>query len=217
MKLFFGKKEEKVIKLFSKHLEKVEEGLNLLTELIEFYVTNDMDKSVELSKQISNVESQADTLRRKTESEMYQGAFLPNFRGELLELIEAVDKVMNKTQTVSEILVFQKPKIPEDFREDFLKQCGLVKKTYKFLKKSIENVFENIEKSGEYIQKVELHEHEEDILEKDMLRRLFEINNLELCEKLQLKDLFLQIGDIADKAEDASDKLEIIVLKRNIK
>jgi len=119
MKLFFGKKEEKVIKLFSKHLEKVEEGVNLLTELIELYVTNDIEKSIELSKQISNIESEADTLRRKTESEMYQGAFLPNFRGELLELIEAVDKVMNKTQTVSEILVFQKPKIPEDFKEDF--------------------------------------------------------------------------------------------------
>lgn len=217
MKLFFGKKEEKVIKLFSKHLDKVEEGLNLFTELIELYITNDIEKSVELSKQISNIESEADTLRRKTESEMYQGAFLPNFRGELLELIEAVDKVMNKTQTVSEILAFQKPKIPEDFREDFLEQCGLVKKTYKFLKKSIENTFENIEKSGEYIQKVELHEHKEDILEKDMLRRLFEIDNLELSEKLQLKDLFLQIGDIADRAEDASDKLEIIVLKRNIK
>ncbi|MDY6896283.1 MAG: DUF47 family protein, partial [Thermotogota bacterium] len=78
-------------------------------------------------------------------------------------------------------------------------------------------VFENIEKSSEYIQKVELHEHEEDILEKDLIRRLFEIDNLELSEKLQLKDLFLQIGDIADRAEDASDKLEIIVLKRNIK
>jgi hypothetical protein len=217
MKLFFGKKEEKVIKLFSKHLEKVEEGVNLLTESVELYVTDDIEKSVELSKQISNIESEADTLRRKTESEMYQGAFLPNFRGELLELIEAVDKVMNKIQTVSEILAFQKPKIPEDFKADFLEQSRLVKKTYKFLKKSIENVFENIEKSGEYIQKVELHEHEEDILEKDMLRRLFEINNLELCEKLQLKDLFLQIGDLADKAEDASDKLEIIVLKRNIK
>lgn len=217
MKLFFGKKEEKVIKLFSKHLEKVEEGVNLLTELIELYVTNDMEKSVELSKQISNIESEADSLRRKTESEMYQGAFLPNFRGELLELIEAVDKVMNKTQTVSEILIFQKPKIPENFKPDFLEQSRLVKKTYKSLKKSIENVFENIEKSSEYIQKVELQEHEEDILEKDLIRRLFEIDSLELSEKLQLKDLFLQIGDIADRAEDASDKLEIIVLKRNIK
>jgi hypothetical protein len=93
----------------------------------------------------------------------------------------------------------------------------LVKKTYKSLKKSIENVFENIEKSSEYIQKVEVQEHEEDILEKDLIRRLFEIDSLELSEKLQLKDLFLQIGDIADRAEDASDKLEIIVLKRNIK
>jgi len=217
MRLFFGKKEEKVIKLFSKHLEKVEDGVNLLTELLELYVNNDMEKSFELSKKISDIESEADTLRRKTESEMYGGAFLPNFRGELLELIETVDKVMNKTQTVAEILVFQKPKIPESFREGFLEQSQLVKKTYKSLKKSIENVFENIEKSGEYIQKVESHEHEEDILEKDLLRKLFEIDSIELAEKLQLKDLFLQIGDIADRAEDASDKLEIIILKRNIK
>lgn len=217
MKLFFGKKEEKVIKLFTKHLEKVEEGVSLLNNLVESYLETDMKKSEEILERISKTESEADDLRRKTESEMYGGAFLPNFRGELLELVESVDKVMNKIQSVSEIIVFQKPKIPDEFKESFLKQIQMVKKTYKYLKKSIESVFENIEESGGFIQKVEEMEHKEDIIEKEILKSLFTMKNLNLADKLQLKELFMQIGDIADRAEDASDKVEIIILKRSIK
>lgn len=217
MKLFFGKKEEKVIKLFTKHLEKVEEGISLLNNLVESYLETDMKKSEEILERVSKTESEADDLRRKTESEMYGGAFLPNFRGELLELVEAVDKVMNKIQSVAEIIVFQKPKIPDEFKESFLKQIQMVKKTYKYLKKSIESVFENLEESGEFVQKVEEMEHKEDIIEKEILKSLFTMKNLNLADKLQLKELFIQIGDIADRAEDASDKVEIIILKRSIK
>ncbi|PNR94592.1 TIGR00153 family protein [Petrotoga sp. 9PWA.NaAc.5.4] len=217
MKLFFGKKEEKIIDLFSKHLSKIEEGLSSFEEMVVSYLNNDKEKTKETLEKISEIESEADSLRRKTESVMYEGAFLPNFRGDLLGLIEAADKVMNKIQSVSEILEFQKPNIPEEFKEDFLGQIQLVKKSYKFLKKSIESLFENIEKGHEFVKKVEEYEHKEDILEKALIKKLFDMEKLQLAEKIQLKDLFLQIGDIADRAEDASDRVEIIILKRNIK
>lgn len=44
--------------------------------------------------------------------EMYSGAFLPNFRGDLLGLIESVDKVANKAEYVADLIVLQNQKFP---------------------------------------------------------------------------------------------------------
>jgi predicted phosphate transport protein (TIGR00153 family) len=217
MQLFVGKKEEKVKDLVFKHLDKIQEGLDVFQEILELYLNDQYDEMREKVQKVSLFENQADILRRKTISVMYEGAFLPNLRGELLALIESVDKVMNKVQSVAESLDFQRPKIPEEFKEEILKQNQYVKETYKYLRSSIESLFLNIEKTNEDILKVEESEHKEDILEKDMIKKLFSMDNLDLAQKLELRDLFSQIGDIADRAEDASDKVAIIVLKRKVK
>ncbi|CEP79117.1 MAG: TIGR00153 family protein [Defluviitoga tunisiensis] len=217
MRLFVGKKEEKVKDLVFKHLDKIQEGLDVFQEVLELYLTNQYEEMMEKVQKVSLLENQADILRRKSISVMYEGAFLPNLRGELLALIESVDKVMNKIQSVSESLDFQRPKIPEEFKEDILKQNQYVRETYKHLKSSIESLFLNIEKTNEDILKVEEFEHKEDVLEKSMIKKLFSMGNLELAEKLELRDIFSQIGDIADRAEDASDRVSVIVLKRKVK
>jgi predicted phosphate transport protein (TIGR00153 family) len=146
MRLFVGKKEEKVKDLVFKHLDKIQEGLDVFQEVLELYLTNQYEEMMEKVQKVSLLENQADILRRKSISVMYEGAFLPNLRGELLALIESVDKVMNKIQSVSESLDFQRPKIPEEFKEDILKQNQYVRETYKHLKSSIESLFLNIEK-----------------------------------------------------------------------
>ena len=191
--------------------------MDVFQEVIELYLADQLDEMKEKVQKVSLFENQADILRRKTISVMYEGAFLPNLRGELLALIESVDKVMNKVQSVAECIDFQRPKIPEEFREDLLKQNHLVRETYKYLKKAVETLFLNIEETNSYILKVEELEHKEDILEKDMIKKLFSLDYLGLAEKLELRDLFSQIGDIADRAEDASDMVAVIVLKRRVK
>ncbi len=123
-------------------MDKIQEGLDVFQEVLELYLTNQYEEMMEKVQKVSLLENQADILRRKSISVMYEGAFLPNLRGgELLALIESVDKVMNKIQSVSESLDFQRPKIPEEFKEDILKQNQYVRETYKHLKSSIESLF----------------------------------------------------------------------------
>jgi hypothetical protein len=214
MKLFFGKKENKIITMFREHLEKVEDGIELLDDLVHAYIKKENFK--QLCEKISQIENQADILRRSIEKEMYKGGFLPNFRGDLLGIIESVDKVMNKTESVSDIFYYEDPFIPEELKEEFVKLSEEIITTYKQLKKSIECIFDNIDNASEIIKEVEKSEHKADIHEKNIKQIVFKMN-LALSQKLHIKQICENMGDIADRAENTSDRLNILLMKRNIK
>ncbi|SDC33212.1 TIGR00153 family protein [Geotoga petraea] len=214
MKLFFGKKENNIITMFRKHLDKVEEGIELLDDVIKDYMKSNNYR--ELCEKIDSIENQADVLRRGIEKEMYKGGFLPNFRGDLLGIIESVDKVMNKTESVSDIFYYETPYIPEELKDEFIKLSEEVITTYKHLKTAIESIFDNIDDASEIIKEVEKSEHNADIHEKNIKEIVFKMN-LALSQKLHIKQICENLGDIADRAENTSDRLNILLMKRNIK
>jgi hypothetical protein len=200
--------------MFRKHLDKVEEGIELLDDVIKDYMKSNNYR--ELCEKIDSIENQADVLRRGIEKEMYKGGFLPNFRGDLLGIIESVDKVMNKTESVSDIFYYETPYIPEELKDEFIKLSEEVITTYKHLKTAIESIFDNIDDASEIIKEVEKSEHNADIHEKNIKEIVFKMN-LALSQKLHIKQICENMGDIADRAENTSDRLNILLMKRNIK
>lgn len=46
--------------------------------------------------------------------------------------------------------------------------------------------------------------------------KIFQCDSLKLSEKIQLRDLALQIEDIPNQAEDVADSLAIYVIKRSL-
>ncbi len=72
-----------------------------------------------------------------------------------------------------------------------------------------------MEKASKLVEEVEKKEHEEDIHEWNMLKKLFKLD-ISRALKLEIKEIITAIGDLADLAEDASDRVEIIILKRRV-
>ncbi|HDG61724.1 MAG: TIGR00153 family protein [Thermotoga sp. 4484_232] len=210
----FGKKEEKIIELIKNHLDLVEKTIESLRDYLEMYFS-DGEKATVIYEKIQTLESDADRIRRKVETDMYSGAFLPNFRGDLLGLIESVDKIANKAEFVADLIELQHPVIPNELKDGVLRQIDLSLETFRMLKRSIEFLFEDLQKAGEYVILTEKREHEEDEVERGNIKKLFELD-IERCAKLELKEIIRSIGDIADRAEDSSDRVEIIILKRRV-
>jgi hypothetical protein len=207
-----GKKESDIISLFFKHVDKVEETLVCVFDLLKNFLEGSDEIDI-LYQRAQRLESEADRLRRKTELEMYSGAFLPNFRGDLLGLIESLDKVANKAEYVADILALQKPEIPPEIKDLVLKQMDYSLKAFRSLKMALKYLFEEMDRVGDYVLEVERYEHEEDLVERNALRKLFEMET-DRCTKLEAKELIRSIGDIADRTEDVSDRVEIVLLKR---
>jgi hypothetical protein len=70
--------------------------------------------------------------------------------------------------------------------------------------------------ANDLINRTEDLEHETDILEKNLVRTLFRKDEIELAHKIQLEKLIKKLADIADQAENVSDRLQIVIFKRRV-
>ncbi|HBT25433.1 MAG TPA: TIGR00153 family protein, partial [Pseudothermotoga sp.] len=93
-----GKKEQEIIAKVMNHLDMISVELSELRKLVEKYLNHEIDEIDQCAEKVRYYEHQADIIRREAETSMYSGAFLPNFRGDLLGVIESVDKVANRAE-----------------------------------------------------------------------------------------------------------------------
>ncbi len=211
---FFGNKERDVEKLIHEHISLVEQALSALCELWEAYFKG-KEKYLKLSKKIHDLEHEADVVRRKIEIKLHEGAFLAMFREDFMAFAEAIDRVANKAESVADSLTLEHPEIPEDWHEEFLVLVQASVDTFRPFRKIERLLGEGLDKILKVAGKIEEMEQSVDKLEWRLLQKIFD-SEMKLARKLQLRDMVKRIAAVSDKAEDASDRLEILVVKRRI-
>ena len=212
---FFGKKELRIIQLFQDHMVAVENTVKSLIDFLKNLENGDIDRESFVEK-IRKNESDADDKRRKMETEMYLGAFLPNFRGDLLGIAESIDVVANKAESTADLIELQNIRIPEEFIPRLIELAEKSLETYLSVKQAASSIFNDMDVANDHINKTEQLEHESDQLEKALVKTLFRKEEIELAHKIQLEKLIKKLADIADQAENVSDRLQIVIFKRRV-
>jgi len=210
----FGGKENNVFKAIDEHLDAVGLTIKKLCELMETYLAGDIEKAEVLMKEVEDQERVADELRREIEAMLYQGAFLPVNRGDYARLSELIDSVADAAESAAHALILAKPKIPSDLKKEILDLLNTSLETYKLVEKSVKMLNTNVDGAIEYAKKTELAEEDADRIEYTLLRKVFESERITTFAKLIWNQVVTKIGDIADRAEDASDQVLLIALKR---
>lgn len=211
------KKESKVEEYSKVHVEMVYECLNQLKILMKNYYINDyksIDKTVE---EISRLEHEADEIRRKMEIEFFKGAFLPFDREDRIVLAEAVDSVADMTQETGYGICLSRVHFPDKFTDNFSDLTNSVYVTVSALKKCIELLDEDLGEALTMAHEVERLEDDVDKIERKILKKLYESyknEEIDILTHIELKSTVLRLGNIADRAENASDRVPIIVAKR---
>ncbi|MFY9638620.1 MAG: TIGR00153 family protein [Methanobacterium sp.] len=211
-------KRESVVEQYSKeHVELVYECLNQLRILMEYYYKNDfefIDKKVE---EISKLEHDADDIRRKMEIEFFKGAFLPFDREDRIILAEDVDSVADIIQETAFGICLARINFPSGYKEDFSELMVSIYETVTALKKCIELLDEDLGEALTKAHEVERLEDAVDKIERKILKRLYisyKNQEINILTQIELKSTVLRLGNIADRAENASDRVPIIVAKR---
>lgn len=169
----------------------------------------------QLSKEIKTIEHDADILRRGIENSLYAYNLIPDFRGDVLELVENLDKVINEFDEVAHQLYLENPDVPETYHkplEDLVAQVSECAENLAFASRAF---FKDFSAVRNYSKKVYFMEHESDKTAAKLTEAIF-ASNLELAHKLQLKTIVSEVADIADLAENCVDQLLIYVIKRDI-
>lgn len=168
-----------------------------------------------LSKEIKIIEHDADCLRRDIENRLYSQNLIPDLRGNVLELVENLDKVINEFDEVAHQFYIEQPEIPEKYFERFKELVSQVCECAENLSMASRAFFRDLSVVRDYAQKVYWLEHESDKTSALLKEAVF-ASDLELAHKLQLESFLSEVADVADLAEDCVDRLLIYVIKRDI-
>ena len=216
MKRFFGK-ETQVEKLSKLHVELVYQCAYKFVDVMEHFYEHNLDAMDNEVNEITRLEKEADEIRRKMEIEFFKGAFLPFDREDRINLAEQVDSVADAVQSATYAISLGKITFPTSFKEDFIELVKTSCDTVSLLKECIEMLDTDLGAALSKTHDIEKKEDEGDIIERRIISKLYEsyrIDEVSILKFIELKDIAEKIGNIADRAEDASDRVPIIVAKR---
>ncbi len=210
--MLFDRKEKEVDQLFMEHYDRVAEALQHLRVLITAYLHHD-HKFKDSSLLVHRSEQEADQVKQAIESKLYAGAFLPINRGDYIMMAEFIDRIANQAETTANLIVLTRPEIPEFFHEDLLLLLDKAIASFDSFKAALEKMHRDIDTVTDAIRLVVSFETEADKIEWETIKKLFK-SDLDLARKLHIRELVKDIAIISDLAEDAAERLGVMVVKR---
>ncbi|WP_371186414.1 TIGR00153 family protein [Thalassotalea maritima] len=211
------------LKPLEKHIRKVNECAALLPEFFSACAENDWKKAEKLRKEISTLEKQADEMKRAIRNELPSGLFMPVQRTDILELVRQQDKIANRTKDIAGRVFGRELIIPGSLLPDFnayLTRClDAVKQAADAV-----NELDDLLEAGFRGREVDLVENMIDKLAKIeddtdgmqvKLRRSLKSMEAELnpIDAIFLYQIIEWVGDLADLAERAGARLEIMLAR----
>lgn len=196
--------------------DKIIEMTMVFKEAINIYLKEQRsDNYRKTSKKIKAIEHDADILRRKIESCLYEQNLIPDLRGNILQLVENLDKVVNLFDEVAHKFYIEQPNIPEIYHDQLKILVNQVSDCAENMAISSRAFFRDLSTLRDYSKKVYLLEHQSDKTSGKLRRAVFD-SDLDLAQKMQINSFVEEVADIADLAEDCIDALLIFAIKREI-
>ena len=219
----FIDKEKKVKELIDEHVETVGNCLDCFKGCLEAFLHGDTAMTESIHKSCDDAETYADNLHRKIGDYLYSGAFLPLVRKDIYMLIEFVDKIANKAEAASDVIVCQDPEVPDDYKKTLNKIVETISDMFRIFREAVSLFapYESLQEEDklatirEKITSIGVMESDIDKLEETLMRTIFH-SDLPLANKVQLERLFQRITDISDVIEDAADRLYVMVIRERI-
>ncbi len=213
--MFFWQKERQVELVIEEYLKETENCVAACGEAFDVYLKEGLSKNFEeLVEKTHHFENRADDRRREIEEAMYAKALIPESRGDILGMLEALDLVPNKCESVLYQVWLQSLIVPEEYGQQINELVHINLDTYALLCHTMRDLFGQVKQVGDGANAVSEKEGQSDIIERSLIKKVFDDSSMDKADKILLKELLLEIGAISDRAENAADRLRVIAVKR---
>ena len=211
---FFNTTKKLIIEI-DEFFDAIDNGSLVFKEGVSNYLKGDQDKFSENIKVIDNLEAKADNIRRKVENDLYAHSLLPQYRGDVLRLMEKCDDLLDIMKGNLYQFDVEIPLIPKKLHTDILKLTKISVSAIDTLIPAARAFFKDPLSVKDKIHRVYFFEKEVDKLANDIKRKVFhEFPTLKLSEKIHLRYFTLHIENVSDAAEIVADMLSILAIKR---
>jgi len=212
MKAIFTKTKSLIMKIDS-FIDLSSEAALHFKEAILLYSKIDRGNFENRLGKIRDIENRADLLKQDIESQLYTHTLIPESRGDVLGIIESMDKVTDSCKNVIVEFSIEEPQIPDLIMYQVLNLTSRVTEAIENLAAAARAYFYDVSMVNNYLHKVKFFETESDHLAIAIKKEIFKMD-MELAQKLQVGKFIDKIDRIADIAEDVSDRISIASIKR---
>jgi predicted phosphate transport protein (TIGR00153 family) len=168
-----------------------------------------------LIEQTHKLESKADDTRYEIETLMYAKALIPESRGDILGLLEAIDQIPGLLELILYMIQTQRLAVPDFLVMDVRELVSVSLQCCDLLVKEVEALFRKSEEIRSLVATIDNNESHCDHIERRIITRIFD-SDLDPFQKLQLKEMVIQMGEISDQTDRVSRRVHIISVKRQV-
>lgn len=213
---FLFKKEKHIESLIYDYLDNLRTAQENFQKAMNTYFEKGFSEDFEfLIEQTHKVESRADDIRNEIETMMYAKALIPESRGDILGLLESVDQIPSIFELILYMIQTQRLSTPDSFVLDVKELIRVSLECCELLVKQVEALFRKTEDIRSLVHTIDNKESYCDHIERRIIIKIFE-SDLDPFQKLQLKEMVIQLGEISDQADRVSRRVYIISVKRRV-
>lgn len=205
------------------HMVKAHECAGQLVPFIEAVVANDWTEAERLQQHISQLERDADKLKKDVRVHLPKSLFLPVPRSDLLELLSVQDKVANRAKDIAGLMLGRQMDIPAPIRPAFqtfvqrsVDAVAQALKAMNELDELLETGFSGREVTlvENLIEELDRIEHDTDTLQISLRAELYKLEqDLPPVNVMFLYQIIEWIGDVADRAQRVGNRLEQLMAR----
>jgi len=196
-------RDEKFYDLFIRDGENLLEAARKLEEMINSY-----DRLDERVAEIQVLEKRGDEIDDEINARLKRSFITPFDREDIHELVVHLDDVVDGIQATAEIFVIYGITAPDD---DVKQLVGLLTGQAVQLLEALTSL-EGKRDVGPHLQQIHELEHKADALSRAAIGRLFK-GGQDPLEVIKLRDLYSELEETIDAAEDAAEVIERILAK----
>lgn len=208
------RKQLSLQKQLDEFLDHVSEAGMMFRQGVDFYLRDRRESFEEKLHQVSRIEHKGDDMRRRIERQLYVKTLIPESRGDVLELLERMDTLLDSCKAVLWQFEIEWPDFPEEHHDDCRELVEYSVSAVEAIVLSVRAFFRSNYELTDQLHKVSYWETESDKVASRMMMEIYRREDVSLCHKSQLKDFIRRIARIADNAEDVADRLSIYAIKR---
>ena len=203
------------------HAEKVKECAWAFQQAIECHVSDRCRQFEELRKEVSRLEHEADSIKRRIRGHLPIGTMMPVSKFQLFRYLREQDQVLDAVKDALNWISYRsEPGIPAELHKDLFLLVDAVIDPLEELSNMVagaKRYFETYSESQrvavkEIIRKVRAQEHAADQIEAAIKQGVFNMNTdpVTVFHMVRLAEI---IGSIADHAENAGDMMRAMLAR----
>lgn len=211
------------IRPMQQHMAEVQSCANELIPFFEAALAGDWERAAEEQKRISELEHDADDLKRELRLNLPSGLMMAMSRRDLLETLTMQDRIANKAKDIAGLMLGRKMAVPAELAPlilDFVKRCvdasAQAQRAINELDELVETGFggREVDLVESMINRLDEIEGDTDRIQVAVRGKLFEMEkDLPPVDVMFLYRVIEWIGDLADLAQRVGSRLEIMLAR----